>query len=111
MDYLTRLKATIQNRLNEGRNNGAGFSTIMNSTLSEMLELVNKNITEGKGLRARWRNDVGACIEGERNELPGAKSTCSMVDQFWCSWCGYAMYWKTPYCPYCGSKMEGVEDG
>lgn len=44
MDKLKRLKITIQNRLNEARNNGTGVARVMNSTLSEMLEVVNRNI-------------------------------------------------------------------
>ena len=44
MDKLERLKRTIQNRLNEARNNGTRVARVMSSTLSEMLEVVNRNI-------------------------------------------------------------------
>ena len=48
MDKLERLKRTIQNRLNEARNNGTGVARVMISTLSEMLEVVNKGIKADK---------------------------------------------------------------
>ena len=44
MDKLERLKRTIQNRLNEARNNGTRVVRVMSSTLNEMLEVVNRNI-------------------------------------------------------------------
>lgn len=37
-----------------------------------------------------------------------------MVDTLMCSECGYNIIdkeFKTPYCPNCGAKMEGEEDG
>lgn len=56
MDKLKRLKITIQNRLNEARNNGTGVARVMNSTLSEMLEVVNKEIKADKVEIVRCKN-------------------------------------------------------
>ena len=44
MDKLKRMKITIQNRLNEARNNHTNVARVMSSTLSEMLEVVNQDI-------------------------------------------------------------------
>lgn len=57
--------------------------------------------------KAKWLDDTGHWIEGDRNGTdPGKRVTGEMIDTFRCSWCGYYMYWKTPFCPNCGSEME-----
>ncbi len=55
-----------------------------------------------------WRGDTGEWIEGERN-APDYISG-QMIDKFCCSWCGYGMYYKTPYCPNCGAMMDEEAD-
>jgi rubrerythrin len=57
--------------------------------------------------KAKWFDDTGHWIEGDRNGTdPEKRVTGEMIDTFRCSWCGYYMYWKTPFCPNCGSEME-----
>ena len=48
MDELERLKITIQNRLNEARNRADGVARVMNTTLSQMLKVVNKELEKCK---------------------------------------------------------------
>jgi len=61
-------------------------------------------------IQARWRDDVGAWIEGDRDGPAESRVTGETIDEYWCSWCGYSMYWRTPYCPNCGAAMEGKHD-
>lgn len=57
--------------------------------------------------KSKWLDDTGHWIEGDRNGTdPDKRVTGEMIDTFRCSWCGYYMYWKTPFCPNCGSEME-----
>lgn len=61
-----------------------------------------------EAVSAHWDDDTGHWIEGERNGLdPHKRTTGEMIDTFRCSWCGFYQYWKTPFCPNCGAKMEG----
>lgn len=56
---------------------------------------------------AHWDDDTGHWIEGDRNGIdPHTRTTGEMIDTFRCSWCGFYQYWKTPFCPNCGAKME-----
>ena len=48
MDELDRLKITIQNRLNEARNRADGVARVMNTTLSQMLKVVNETLEKRK---------------------------------------------------------------
>ena len=57
---------------------------------------------------AHWDDDTGHWIEGDRNGIDKhTRTTGEMIDTFRCSWCGFYQYWKTPFCPNCGAKMEG----
>ena len=57
---------------------------------------------------AHWDDDTGQWIEGDRDGIdPHTRTTGEMIDVFHCSWCGFYQYWKTPFCPNCGAKMEG----
>jgi len=49
--------------------------------------------------KEKWKCDVGHWIEGERE-------TGEMIDTYACSYCGFYQYWKTPFCPNCGSVMN-----
>ena len=65
-------------------------------------------LKEQKAVSAHWGDDTGHWIEGDRNGLdPHTRTTGEMIDTFRCSWCGFYQYWKTPFCPNCGAKMEG----
>ena len=59
-------------------------------------------------IRAQWSEDTGHWIQGERNGTdPHSRVTGEMIDTYRCTWCGFYQYWRTPYCPNCGAKMEG----
>jgi len=65
-------------------------------------------LKEQEAVLAHWDDDTGHWIEGDRNGIdPHARTTGEMIDTFRCSWCGFYQYWKTPFCPNCGAKMEG----
>ena len=54
-----------------------------------------------------WLDDTGHWIYGDRDGTdPHTRITGEMIDTFRCSWCGFYQYWKTPFCPNCGAKME-----
>ena len=73
-------------------------------SIGEVVEL----LKEQEAVLAHWADDTGHWIEGDRNCIdPHKRVTGEMIDTFRCSWCGYYMYWKTPFCPNCGAKMEG----
>ena len=63
---------------------------------------------EQEAVVAHWDDETGHWIEGDRNGIdPHTRTTGEMIDTFRCSWCGFYQYWKTPFCPHCGAKMEG----
>jgi len=65
-------------------------------------------LKEQEAVSAHWDDDTGHWIEGDRNGIdPHTRTTGEMIDTFRCSWCGFYQYWKTPFCPNCGAKMEG----
>ena len=65
-------------------------------------------LKEQDAVVAHWDDDTGHWIEGDRNGIdPHTRITGEMIDTFRCSWCGFYQYWKTPFCPNCGAKMEG----
>ena len=65
-------------------------------------------LKEQKVVLAHWDDDTGHWIEGDRNGIDQhTRTTGEMIDTFRCSWCGFYQYWKTPFCPNCGAKMEG----
>ena len=65
-------------------------------------------LKEQETVVAHWDDDTGHWIEGDRNGIdPHTRTTGEMIDTFRCSWCGFYQYWKTPFCPNCGAKMEG----
>ena len=79
--------------------------------LHEMYTNVIGVLEEQNASAARWVGDTGHWIEGDRNGAdPHIRTTGEMIDTFRCSWCGYYLYWKTPYCPNCGSRMNAEED-
>lgn len=64
-------------------------------------------LKEQEVVSGHWLDDTGHWIEGDRNGTdPHARTTGEMIDTFRCSWCGFYQYWKTPFCPNCGAKME-----
>ena len=64
-------------------------------------------LKERDAVLAHWDDDTGHWIEGDRNGIdPHTRTTGEMIDTFRCSWCGFYQYWKTPFCPNCGAKME-----
>ena len=65
-------------------------------------------LKEQEAVSAHWDDDTGHWIEGDRNGIDKhTRTTGEMIDTFRCSWCGFYQYWKTPFCPNCGAKMEG----
>lgn len=63
---------------------------------------------EQEVISAHWDDDTGHWIEGDRNGIDKhTRTTGETIDTFRCSWCGFYQYWKTPFCPNCGAKMEG----
>lgn len=65
-------------------------------------------LKEQESVVAYWDDNTGHWIEGDRNGIdPHTRTTGEMIDTFRCSWCGFYQYWKTPFCPNCGVKMEG----
>ena len=65
-------------------------------------------LKEQEAVSAHWDDDTGHWIEGDRNGIDKhTRITGEMIDTFRCSWCGFYQYWKTPFCPNCGAKMEG----
>lgn len=71
-------------------------------------ERIEKLLKEQEAVVAHWDDNTGHWIEGDRNGIdPHARTTGEMIDTFRCSWCGFYQYWKTPFCPNCGAKMEG----
>ena len=75
-----------------------------NDQLIEDFETLMK---EQDTVSGHWLDDTGYWIEGDRYETnPHARTTGEMIDTFRCSWCGFYQYWKTPFCPNCGAKME-----
>lgn len=65
-------------------------------------------LKEQETVVAHWADDTGHWIEGDRNGIDQhTRTTGEMIDTFRCSWCGFYQYWKTPFCPNCGAKMEG----
>lgn len=76
----------------------------MENLLTDALAL----LKEQDAVVAHWDDDTGHWIEGDRNGIdPHTRTTGEMIDTFRCSWCGFYQYWKTPFCPNCGAKMEG----
>ena len=74
----------------------------------EFIEMLLDLLKEHEAVTACWSDDVGHWIEGDRNGTdPSKRTTGEMIDTFRCTWCGFYQYWKTPYCPNCGAKMEG----
>ena len=74
----------------------------------QFFEAQDKLLKEQKAVLAHWDDDTGHWIEGDRNGIDThARTTGEMIDTFRCSWCGFYQYWKTPFCPNCGAKMEG----
>ena len=73
-------------------------------TLDEAIAILKKQ----EAVLAHWDDDTGHWIEGDRNGIDShTRTTGEMIDTFRCSWCGFYQYWKTPFCPNCGAKMEG----
>ena len=65
-------------------------------------------LKEQDAVSAHWDDDVGHWIEGDRDGIdPHTRTTGEMIDTFRCSWCGFYLYWETPFCPNCGAKMKG----
>lgn len=65
-------------------------------------------LKEQEAVLAYWDDDIEHWIEGDRDGIdPHTRTTGEMIDTFRCSWCGFYQYWKTPFCPNCGAKMEG----
>jgi len=74
---------------------------------SELIRDVLELLKEQEAVSAHWDDDTGHWIEGDRNGIdPHTRTTGEMIDTFRCSWCGFYQYWKTPFCPNCGAKME-----
>ena len=84
--------------LENARRKGIDRSIVTHEALDSIIAL----------LKAHWDDDVGHWIEGDRDGIdPHTRTTGEMIDTFRCSWCGFYQYWKTPFCPNCGAKMEG----
>lgn len=65
-------------------------------------------LKEQEAVSAHWDDDTEHWIEGDRDGIdPHTRTTGETIDTFRCSWCGFYQYWKTPFCPNCGAKMEG----
>ena len=57
---------------------------------------------------AHWDDTTGHWIDGDRDGTnPDERVTGQMIETYQCSWCGFYQYWRTPFCPNCGSKMAG----
>ncbi len=77
-------------------------------TAIQTLNLIDELLKEQEAASAHWDDDTGHWIEGDRNGIDQhTRTTGEMIDTFRCSWCGFYQYWKTPFCPNCGAKMEG----
>ena len=77
------------------------------SLLNDVLSLLNEQTkTFNQQPIAHWCDDCGTFIEGDRDGEEGHRTTGEIIDQFWCSWCGFPMYWKSHFCPNCGAKMD-----
>jgi len=64
-------------------------------------------LKEQEAVVAHWDDDTGHWIEGDRDGIDRhTRTTGEMIDTFRCSWCGFYQYWKTPFCPNCGAKMD-----
>ena len=73
----------------------------------ELKEKYDKLLKEQEAVVAHWDDDTGHWIEGDRDGIDRhTRTTGEMIDTFRCSWCGFYQYWKTPFCPNCGAKME-----
>ncbi|MBR3333719.1 MAG: hypothetical protein IKG23_05470 [Clostridia bacterium] len=73
----------------------------------ELKEKCDKLLKEQEAVVAHWDDDTGHWIEGDRDGIDRhTRTTGEMIDTFRCSWCGFYQYWKTPFCPNCGAKME-----
>ena len=79
----------------------------------ELLQQELDKLKEGKQKTAYWDDTTGHWIEGDRDGTdPNERITGEMIDTYKCSWCGFYQYWKTPFCPNCGSKMASeIQDG
>mgnify|MGYP007119862016 CR=1 FL=1 len=65
-------------------------------------------LKEQEVVSAHWDDDTGHWIEGDRDGIdPHTRTTGEMIDTFRCSWCGFYLYFETPFCPNCGAKMKG----
>ena len=87
------------------------LAIVLDELMPKCAELVRDAITmlkEQEAVSAYWDDDTGHWIKGDRNGIdPHTRTTGEMIDTFRCSWCGFYQYWKTPFCPNCGAKMEG----
>ncbi|MBR2999377.1 MAG: hypothetical protein IKF39_00125 [Oscillospiraceae bacterium] len=90
---------------------GPGFGiACRNALCMDVLDLLKAQ--EAVLVSAHWDDDTGHWIEGDRNGIdPHTRTTGEMIDTFRCSWCGFYQYWKTPFCPNCGAKMEDSRSG
>ena len=79
----------------------------------EALDIAANRMKEGKQKTAYWDDTTGHWIDGDRDGTdPDTRITGEMIDTYKCSWCGFYQYWKTPFCPNCGSKMASkIQDG
>ena len=83
MDELERLKITIQNRLNEARNRADGVARVMNTTLSQMLKVVNETLEKRKDQPIKkW---YAFCRSAEDNgyfTIALSERECQIIDRF-----------------------------
>ena len=84
----------------QGFVNHKDFNSEMDKVLLEVMDAIPTADIQPV-IHAHWCDDMGVWIEGERCMGRG-----QMIDMFYCSWCGYHMYYKTPYCANCGAKMD-----
>ena len=64
--------------------------------------LISEEMKEQK-ITAYWRDDTAHYIDGDRGQGEA-------IYTFRCSFCGFYQYWKTPFCPNCGTKMAKNKD-
>ena len=106
-DPLMSLLEDVRNLLDEQQEQ---IDKLLEESASneEMAEGMKELLKEQEAVLAHWDDDTGHWIEGDRNGIdPHTRTTGEMIDTFRCSWCGFYQYWKTPFCPNCGAKMEG----
>ena len=99
-----KLIRRLQYALEDAEDDDKIYAEIRRPVLVEAILM----LKEQEAVSAHWDDDTEHWIEGDRDGIdPHTRTTGETIDTFRCSWCGFYQYWKTPFCPNCGAKMEG----